>query len=183
MGCSSEHYGADGYNGYPLRSPLSKPAVVWQRADGAPYDIARETAGRVTLLFFGYSHCPDVCPLQLAHITTALRKFGADTAAMVRVLVVSIDPARDSGEVFDRWVHAINPSFIALRGPMSSVNAEIARLGLATPDRLAIDTTAVDPAHATAVLAFGRDNLAHFMYAESVNVEAWVHDIRKLLRG
>ena len=182
VGCSSDPYRADAYNGYPLNEPAARPTVVWQRADGSAYDVARETNGRVTLLFFGYSHCPDICPLQLANIATALRKLGADTAAMVRVLVVSIDPARDTGAVFDRWVRTIDSNFIALRGPMPSVVAEMARLGFATPARLAGDSTSVDPAHASAVIVFARDDRAHFMYRENVNAEAWAHDLRSYLR-
>ena len=71
--------------------------------------------------------------MQLVNIAGALQKLGADTAAMVRVLFVTVDPARDTGEVLGRWVHAIDPRFVALRGPTASVTAEQARLGLATP--------------------------------------------------
>lgn len=178
-GCSHDRFGAAAYNGYTLNPPFAKPAVVWQRADGTPFDVRRETAGRVTLLFFGYTHCPDICPMQLVNIATALRRLGADTAAKVQVLFVTVDPQRDTGAVLDGWVHAIDPRFIALRGDTASVNAELKRLGLTPP---ADDPqSAATFSHASSVLAFAGDDSAHFAYPPNINVEAWIHDLRRLV--
>lgn len=177
--CSHEHYGAASYNGYVQRPALTKPDVVWQRADGTPFDVRRETAGRVTLLFFGYTHCPDICPMQLANIAAAFQRMGADTAAKVQVLFVTVDPKRDTGEVLTKWVHAIDPRFTALRGDMTSINAEIARFGL-TPPTDAPQSASVF-SHASSVIAFARDDSAHFTYPSNVGPEAWAHDLRKLV--
>ena len=177
--CERERYSAASYNGYVQRPAFAKPAVVWQRADGTPFDVRRETAGRVTLLFFGYTHCPDICPMQLVNIATAFQRLGADTAAMVRVLFVTIDPKRDTGEVLNHWVHAIDPRFTALRGDIASVTAELSRLGLTPPADAPQSATVFS--HASSVLAFGRDDSAHFAYPPSVSAEAWAHDLRKLV--
>lgn len=170
------------FNGRRLSAPLSKPAVVWQRADGSSYDIARETAGRVTLMYFGYTHCPDVCPIQLMNLSIALRTLGADTTAKVRVLFVTLDPARDTSEILRSWLQGFHRDFIALRGPLSDVKAEADRLKLvpASPEDSA--GTSSGPSHASAVVAFGRDGLAHFIYPASTNPAEWAYDLRKLLR-
>ncbi len=178
-GCGHERYNAASYNGYVLRPALAKPAVVWQRGDGTPFDVRRETAGRVTLLFFGYTHCPDICPMQLVNIAAALKQLGADTASRVQVLFVTVDPKRDTGEVLNRWVHAIDPRFIALRGDTASVNAELTRLGLTPPTDA--PRSASTFSHASSVLAFAGDDSAHFAYSSSINVEAWTRDLRKLV--
>lgn len=187
VACGGERFGAGSYSGYVLKPPFTKPAVVWQRADGTPFDMRKETAGHVTLLFFGYTHCPDICPMQLVNIAGAFQKLGADTAAMVRVLFVTVDPARDTGQVLAHWVHAIDPRFVALRGPMASVTAEQARLGLAPPADIAESGAepqpSKDPPHASAVIAFARDDSAHFMYPPNVNAAAWARDLRKLVRA
>jgi protein SCO1/2 len=177
--CGHERYSAASYNGYALHPPFSKPAVVWQRADGRPFDVRRETAGRVTLLFFGYTHCPDICPMQLVNIAAAFQRIGADTAAKVQVLFVTIDPKRDTGQVLDKWVHAIDPRFTALRGDMTSVNAEIARFGLTPPTDAPQSATVFS--HASSVLAFTRDDSAHFTYPSNVGPEAWARDLRKFV--
>ena len=153
--------------------------MVWQRPDGTPFDVRRETAGHVTLLFFGYTHCPDICPMQLVNIAAAFQRLGADTAAKVQVLFVTVDPKRDTGEVLNHWVHAIDPRFTALRGDTASVNAELTRLGLTPPTDAPQSATTFS--HASSVLAFSGDDSAHFAYSPSISAEAWAHDLRKLV--
>ena len=178
-GCGGDRYSAAAFNGYVQRPALAKPSVVWQRADGTPFDVRRETAGRVTLLFFGYTHCADVCPVQLVNLATAFQKLGADTASKIQVLFVTIDPTRDTGEVLNHWVHAIDPRFTALRGNIGSVNAELKRLGLSAP----VEDTKTDTtfAHASSVIAFARDDSGHFAYPPNISAEAWAHDLRRLV--
>jgi protein SCO1/2 len=71
--------------------------------------------GKVVVLFFGFTHCPDVCPTTLAETAAALRKLG-HYAQMVQVLFVTVDPERDTAEVLAGYVTAFNPSFLGLRG-------------------------------------------------------------------
>jgi protein SCO1/2 len=177
--CSHERYGAASYNGYVQRPALAKPAVVWQRTDGTPFDLRRQTEGRVTLLFFGYTHCPDICPMQLTNIAAAFNRIGADTAAKIQVLFVTIDPKRDTGEVLNRWVHAIDPRFVALRGDTASINAALASFGLTPPSDAPQSATIFS--HASSVLAFTRDDSAHFAYPSNVSPEAWAHDLRRFV--
>jgi len=180
--CDRLWYASSAYNGVRMTPPLAKPAVTWERTDGAAFDMRAETAGRVTLLYFGYTHCPDVCPLQLMHLGTALRELGADTAAQLRVLVVSIDPARDTGSVLGDWVHGFHPGFIPLRGDLASIDTALSRLGLSPRAALMSEPVTADPAHAAAVVAFAKDGRAHFLYPANTNPEMWAFDIRKLLR-
>lgn len=71
--------------------------------------------GKAVVLFFGFTHCPDVCPTTLADIAGALRTLGAD-AGRVQVLFVTVDPERDTAEDLQSYVTAFDPHFIALRG-------------------------------------------------------------------
>jgi protein SCO1/2 len=71
--------------------------------------------GKVVALFFGYTHCPDVCPTTLSDMALALRQLGVD-ADKVQVLFVTVDPARDTPEIMAQYVPAFNPSFIGLVG-------------------------------------------------------------------
>lgn len=72
--------------------------------------------GMVTLLYFGYTHCPDVCPLSLATIGQALHGLAKDRRDQVRVLFVSVDPARDSGALLRQYAQAFGPQFVGLTG-------------------------------------------------------------------
>ena len=71
--------------------------------------------GKVVVLFFGYTHCPDVCPTTLAETAGALKQLGPD-AKRVQVLFVTVDPERDTQQALAQYVTAFDPSFIGLRG-------------------------------------------------------------------
>ena len=71
--------------------------------------------GKVVVVSFGYTHCPDVCPTTLADQAKALRMLGPD-ASRVQVIFVTVDPARDTAELLGNYVPAFDPSFIGLRG-------------------------------------------------------------------
>jgi protein SCO1/2 len=71
--------------------------------------------GQVVVVFFGYTHCPDVCPTTLAELASAVRKLGP-AGEKVQVLLVTVDPQRDTPELLAKYVTAFNPAFLALRG-------------------------------------------------------------------
>ena len=71
--------------------------------------------GKIVVLFFGYTHCPDVCPTTMSDLNLALKKIG-DKASQVQVLFVTLDPARDTQTVLAKFVPSFNKSFIGLRG-------------------------------------------------------------------
>ena len=71
--------------------------------------------GQVVVVFFGYTHCPDVCPTTLAELSSAVRKLG-EGGNKVQVLLITVDPERDTPELLAKYVSAFNPRFLALRG-------------------------------------------------------------------
>jgi protein SCO1/2 len=71
--------------------------------------------GKVVVLFFGFTQCPDVCPTTLAAMAAVMKELGPD-AARVQVVLVTLDPERDSAAMLGAYVTAFNPTFIALRG-------------------------------------------------------------------
>jgi len=82
--------------------------------DGKPR-VLEDFRGKLIVLFFGYTHCPDVCPTTLADVAGSLKALGAD-AARVQVLFVTLDPERDTREVLSQYVPAFDPSFLGLYG-------------------------------------------------------------------
>jgi protein SCO1/2 len=99
---------------------------------GAPYGHTLELAdqhgkprrledfrGKAVVLFFGFTHCPDICPTTLADIAQAVKTLGRD-ADRVQVLMVSVDPERDTPEALAKYVTAFDPRFLALRGDLAA---------------------------------------------------------------
>lgn len=81
--------------------------------------------GKVVVLFFGYTQCPDACPTTLSELAAAMQALGPD-AARVQVLFVTIDPERDTAELLAQYVPAFNPTFLGLRGD-AQATAEVAK--------------------------------------------------------
>jgi protein SCO1/2 len=87
--------------------------------DGKPHTLA-DFRGRLAVLSFGYTHCPDICPTTLADIAAAVKKLGPD-AARVQVLFVTVDPERDTAELLATYVPAFDPAFLGLTGDAAAV--------------------------------------------------------------
>jgi protein SCO1 len=88
---------------------------------GAPKTLA-DFRGKVVVLFFGYTQCPDFCPTTLSELAAAMKQLGPD-AARVQVLFVSIDPERDTPALLARYVPAFYPSFLGLSGDAAATAA------------------------------------------------------------
>ena len=90
------------YRGGLVEPPLPKPRFVLTDTSGAPFDFWNRTRGTVTLLFFGYTYCPDQCPTHMANIGAALKKLPPGVAGQVQLIFVTTDPARDPPAVLRR---------------------------------------------------------------------------------
>jgi protein SCO1/2 len=109
------------------------PAYEFTRADGSRFSTG-PTDDQLTVLFFGYTHCPDVCPTTLADWKRVHAKLGADTAH-VRFVFVSIDPARDTPAIAQSYVATYHPSFVALAGDSTTTWRMVRTFGVAViPD-------------------------------------------------
>jgi len=75
--------------------------------------------GKAVVLFFGFTHCPDICPTTLADIASAVKSLGPD-AERVQVLMVSVDPERDTQDALAKYVTAFDPRFLGLRGDLAA---------------------------------------------------------------
>jgi protein SCO1/2 len=100
-----------------------KPMVTLVDTAGQAYDLAAATAHRVTLLYFGYTHCPDLCPITMALAAAAVRELPAAVAAKVTVVFITTDPARDTPEVIRAWLDNFNPGFVGLTGSVGAIHA------------------------------------------------------------
>jgi protein SCO1 len=87
---------------------------------GKPRTLS-EFRGKVAVVVFGFTHCPDVCPTTLADFASARKQLGAD-ASRVQVLFVTVDPARDNQEVLGQYVPAFDPTFVGLRGSQDAID-------------------------------------------------------------
>ncbi len=116
-------------------APAHATDVSWRFDNAADFQLA-DTSGKirklsdfrdkVVVLFFGYTHCPDVCPTTLADTVQLMRALGPN-AGKVQVIFVTLDPERDTPEVLGKFVHAFSPAFLGLYGD-AQATAQAARV-------------------------------------------------------
>jgi protein SCO1/2 len=99
--------------------PMAASATELTTLDGDPWAFTDVADDRLTLLFFGYTSCPDVCPMTMAEIDLALGQAG-DAADAYDVVMVSTDPARDTAEQMRSWLDRFDPSFQGVRGDVDT---------------------------------------------------------------
>lgn len=173
-----------GFAGVELAEPLAKPAVTLTDTEGRPYDLRAETDGRLTLLFFGYTNCPDVCPVHMANLAAVLREGDPGLRSRLRVLFVTTDPARDTPERLREWLGAFDRTFVGLTAPLEEVNRVQAMLHL--PPAAAEPAMGADSAygvgHASQIIAFSpHDDRAYVVYPFGTRQRDWAADIPRLL--
>lgn len=113
-----------------LPEPRPVPAFRLAQADGTPLDPA-ELQGHWTVVFLGFTHCPDICPTTLAELAVAQRQWEAlPGASRPRVLFVSVDPERDSPEATGRYAHHFHPDTLAATGDIPALEAFATSLGM-----------------------------------------------------
>jgi protein SCO1/2 len=171
-------------SGVALPAPLARPAFTLPDTHGSPYNFRDRTAGTLTLLFFGYTHCPDVCPVHLANIQAALRTLDYADRQQVRVVFVTTDPTRDSADVLRRWLDNFNPAFVGLRGTEAQVDSVQTMLGLAPAVRGPVQPDgSYSVGHAGQVIVFQPDDTARVVYPFGTRQTEWAHDLPLLLRS
>lgn len=181
---SSGAFNPDGLAGPQINPPLPKPDFVMQTTDGKPYDFRKETQGFVALLFFGYTHCPDVCPVQMANVAAALGKLSPEINNAVKVVFVTTDPARDTPTVLRTWLDKFDPRFIGLTSDSATVVNVTQALRMPPPVREQEPGDAsYSIGHAAFVIAFTRDNLAHVIYPFGIRQADWARDLQILARA
>ncbi len=137
---------------------------------------------KVVVMFFGYMHCPDVCPTTLAELTQVLQQIGPDAAQRVQVLFVTIDPERDSAPLLAQYVQAFNPTFKALRPADEAQLAKIGkdfRIYYAKAKTKSTDGYTMD--HTAASYVFDTHGKLRLFVRDGVGPEPWVHDLKLLL--
>lgn len=174
-------------HGVKFVPPHAKPDFTLEMTDGKPFHFASDTHGSVTLLYFGYTKCPDVCPLQMANIASALKQMEPSDQAQVKVVFVTTDPNRDTPEVLRAWLDNFDKRFIGLRGGLDSVNAIQEKFGLRPATMEAMDPKEAGPSsygmgHAAQVLAFTPDDSLRTEYPSGFKIADWVNDLPKLTR-
>ena len=159
------------------------PDLAFQLTDdnGKPV-TAEDYRGKVVLLYFGYTHCPDVCPLTLAHLHAVLQRVGpkADGA---RILFVSVDPARDTPAIMHAYVNAFDKRAVGLTGAPRALEALSKRYRSAFTREPAQANGQYEVSHSSAIYLFDRQGQARLLATPAASQDDLVHDLYLLLEA
>lgn len=169
-----------GFAGVVLGYPLARPTVDFVDASGEAYNVSERTAGKLTLMLFGYTSCPDVCPVHLSVISNALEKVPGP-AAKTTVIMVGCDTARDTPEVLRTYLDKRNEDFVGLTADATVIDDVLE--GLQLPP-IVLEPPAADGSyvvgHPSQILAYTPDDLCHILYPFGVRAQDWVKDLPRL---
>lgn len=163
----------------------AKPDLVLTDTDGKKYDLLKETGKRPTLLFFGYTHCPDVCPLTMSNLGIAEKKLSKAERDKLRVVFVTTDPARDTPGRIRSWLNAQGGTdFIGLTGDFDTIQAAAEPLGIFVEKPKKEKDGSVTVSHGAEVVGYSpKDDKAHWIYTTDASAGQYAKDLPKIIKG
>jgi protein SCO1/2 len=185
VACSGDGNGDARYRGVALPEPMPKPSFTLTDFNGQPYDFAAQTRDKVGLIFFGYTHCPDVCPLHMANIAAVLRQMPVEDRARIVTVFVTTDPERDTPDRLRSWLGNFDPTFVGLTGSRAELASVQRMFGLPEATREFVNADSVNyfVGHGAQVFAFARDGHAYTIYPFGIRQDDWANDLPRLVKA
>jgi protein SCO1/2 len=173
-----------------LDKPFEKPDLVLTDTQGKKYDLREETDGKPTLIYFGYTNCPDVCPLTMSNIAVAKKQLAQDKQLSqaakdsLRIVFVTTDPERDTASALGKWLKGIDSDIVGLTGDFPTIQAGARTLGISIEEPTKDKNGKVVSAHGTQVIAFSpKTDAGYVLYGEEATVDDYTKDLPKLIKG
>jgi protein SCO1 len=179
---SAELGSSSPYRGVALTEPIDKPSTTGLVDQaGKPYDLRTATEGEVTLVFVGCTHCSADCPATLKTLARAVAELSPQEQALVQVVFITADPARDTPRRLATWLAAFDPGFVGLTGPVGRIDsiATAMRIAAFPPARTPSGTIMV--MHGDQVVGFGADGESHLIWTNGTPAADIAHDLRLLV--
>ena len=159
-----------------------KPSFTLTDTAGRPFRFAAATTGKLTFLYFGYTHCPDACPTTMADLATALHEQTPAIRRQVEVVFVTVDPRRDTRHVLRAWLNHFDRSFVGLTGSQTAIDAAERSAGIPVAPPEKVKGSRYSLAHSTFLFPFSPDGVAHVVYVQGFRSSDYAHDMPLLLR-
>ena len=170
----------DGYHGVVLTEPYPVPEQKLLDTDGAKYSLATDATKPVTLVFFGYTHCPDICQIVMSTIASALNRLDESERAQVDVVFVTTDPARDTGPVLRDYLDQFDPAYVGLTSDLQTVIEAGEPLGVYVAKGEELPGGGYEVDHGTPIVGVTPDGTAPVVWSEPSPAEL-AEDLKKFL--
>jgi protein SCO1/2 len=172
----------DGYHGAVLEQQYVVPETPLTTTEGAPYSLATDTDEPLTLVFFGYTHCPDVCQVVMASLASAMTRLDEADRERVEVVFVTTDPARDDAGTLRTYLDRFDPSFTGLTGDLETIVEVGKPLAVAVEKGEKLPSGGYDVTHGTQVTAINGDDRVPLVWTQGTSSAQLAEDIHRLLQ-
>jgi protein SCO1/2 len=182
-GCGGSAPAATDYAGAVLTEPYVVPDTELTATDGSRFSLADDTDRRLTLVFFGYVNCPDICQTVMSNVAAGLTRLDPADREQVDMVFVTTDPARDTEQALGDYLDRFDPGFIGLTGDLDTITDIGLDLGVAVEDGEKLPSGGYEVTHSTHVIGVDADDRAPIIWTEGTSASELADDIHLLLNG
>lgn len=180
-GCGDDASDGEEFAGAVLEQQYDVPATPLTDTDGDAFSLTEDTDKRLTLVFFGYTHCPDICQTVMSSLASALTRLDAADREQVDVVFVTTDPARDDGPALRTYLDRFDPSFIGLTGDLDTI-IEIGKpMAIAVEKGERLPSGGYEVTHGTQVTAIDHTDTVPVVWTQGTSSGQFADDIHTLL--
>jgi protein SCO1/2 len=168
--------------GAVLDTPYVVPPVPLTDTTGAAYSLTRDTDKPLTLVFFGYTRCPDICQVVMSSVASALTRLDEADRERVDVVFVTTDPARDTRPVLRDYLDNFDRTFVGLTGDLDAIVALGKPLAVAVEEGEKLPSGGYDVVHSTHVSGINADDEVSIVWTQGTSAADFASDIHQLLQ-
>ena len=167
--------------GTRLDPPFDVSPVPLTDTSGAPYSLTEDTDAPLTLVFFGYTHCPDICGQVMATLAGSMSRLSDADRERVEVVFVTTDPARDDAETVAAYAEQFDPDFRGLTGALDDIVTVGNSMAVAVEQGEKLPSGGYEVTHGTQVIGVTADDKAPVYWSQDVSQAQLAHDVQVLL--
>lgn len=176
-------HNADGMNGAVLTDQYVVPDVTLTDTDGRRFSLTEDTRAPFTLVFFGYTHCPDICQVVMADITSAVARLDKADQRRVDVAFITTDPARDDPRALREYLDRFNPRFEGLTGDLGTIVKAADALAVDVEKGRKLPSGGYEVVHGTQIVGVNAHDQAPIVWTEGTSPAQLTQDLTALLHG
>ncbi|HET8960147.1 SCO family protein [Nocardioides sp.] len=181
-GCGDDASSAGtGFHGAVLDEPYVVPQQPLTDTDGERYSLTADTDRPLTLVFFGYTACPDICQTVMASLASAMTRLDEQDRERVDVVFVTTDPARDDARALRTYLDRFDPSFIGLTGDLETIVDVGKPLAVAVEKGERLPSGGYEVTHSTQVTAIDEHDRVPILWTQGTSSAQFADDIHRLL--
>jgi len=172
---------SSGYAGAEITTPYQLPDVTLDASTGSPFNLRTGSDRPALVVFFGYTNCPDICLNTMTDLASAMNRLAPEVRAKIQVLLVTVDPDRDTPPVLATYLSRIDPDFIGLTGKPAQIEQVAAALGVAIEGMVGHPEGTYDVTHSDQVIGIDAAREGVVVWTQGTSIGTYKADFERLV--